>query len=136
MELTAQQIQKYKSKSLPALKKTAKKYFHTFVRKRDTKDESWFTCCSCGQNFIIRGTKMHAGHYYSAGNHPGTEFDLNNTFAQCDRCNTHLSGNLIEYTKFMQNKFSKEELQLLEIRAKSNFIPDRLFYISIIETYK
>ena len=136
MELTTQIIKKYAKYSQPELKAKAKVIFHKYIRLRDTKDGAWCTCCSCGKNFIIRGSKLHAGHYYSAGNHSGTEFDENNTFSQCDRCNTHLSGNLIEYGKFMESKFSKDELQLLEIKAKSHFKPDRLYFISIIETYK
>lgn len=136
MELTAKIIQKYAKYSQPELKAKAKVIFHKFIRLRDTKDGTWFTCCSCGKNFIIRGTKLHAGHYWSAGNHPGTEFDENNLASQCDRCNTHLHGNLIGYTNFMQSKFSKDSLELLEVMAKSTFKPDKLYFISIIESYK
>lgn len=70
MELTNNIIRKYATKSQPQLKALAKVWFHRYIRLRDTKDGTWFTCCSCGKNFVIRGTKLHAGHYWSAGNHP------------------------------------------------------------------
>lgn len=50
-------------------------------------------CISCGTH----NGKMNGGHYKSVGASPETRFFPENISAQCERCNSHLSGNIINY---------------------------------------
>lgn len=52
-------------------------------------------CISCGTH----NGKMNCGHFRSVGSAPELRFEPLNTWLQCERCNTSLSGNLIEYRK-------------------------------------
>ena len=83
---------------------------------------------------------MHAGHKYSAGQHPITRFDEDNVHGQCIHCNTYLHGNLEDYRKNLINKIGIEKVEELDFKvsfAKRNgFKWDRLALIEIIEKYK
>jgi len=135
MELTAKIIQKYAKYSQPQLKEKAKDIFHKFIRLRDTNEGSWFICCSCNHSFMVRGHKLHAGHYYSAGHNGAIEFDERNVNGQCDRCNTHLHSNALEYQKFMLKKYGQSVLDELEQKRNLPFKPDRFYFILIIIEY-
>ena len=43
--------------------------------------------------------QWHAGHYLSRGAHPELALEPLNIWRQCAPCNTHLSGNQIEFRK-------------------------------------
>jgi ribosomal protein L37E len=69
--------------------KIAQASFNAYIRQRD-KDKP---CISCG----TYNGKMNAGHYMSVGSTPELRFNEDNVHKQCERCNTHLSGNLVNY---------------------------------------
>ena len=73
--------------------------FNAWIRKRDEN----LPCISCG---TFNG-KMNAGHYRSVGSCPELRFDENNVHKQCERCNSHLSGNLINYRKGLIARYSE-----------------------------
>lgn len=110
------------------LVKAAQLVFNKFIRMRD-KDE---LCISCKQ--IPK--KVNAGHFYNANNHWNVRFDEDNVHVQCERCNSYLSGNLIEYRQHLLNKLGAERFCQLEAKARvtRKFTKDELK--EIIKTYK
>lgn len=110
------------------LVKAAQLVFNKFIRMRD-KDE---LCISCKQ--IPK--KVNAGHFYNANNHWNVRFDEDNVHVQCERCNSYLSGNLIEYRQNLLTKIGLERFGQLEAKARvtRKFTKDELK--ELIKKYK
>jgi len=108
--------------------KAAQMIFNKYIRERD-KDE---LCISCKQ--IPK--KVNAGHFYNANNHWNVRFDEDNVHLQCERCNSFLSGNLIEYRANLLTKIGAERFNQLESRARvtRKFTKDELK--ELIKKYK
>lgn len=87
--------------------KLAQAEFNKFIRKRDEH----LPCISCGRN---HQGQWHAGHYLSTGAHPELRFNENNCHRQCQPCNTHLSGNVLNYRHALKEKIGTDELLKLE----------------------
>jgi len=108
--------------------KLAQQVFNKYIRLRDAGQN----CISCNKP----PKKENAGHYYNANNHWNVRFNELNVHLQCEHCNTFLSGNLIEYRKYLINKIGLEQLTLLEAEANKT----RKFTVNelkkIINTYK
>lgn len=77
------------------------------VRERD-KD---LPCISCGRH---HQGQWHAGHYLSVGAHPELRFDERNIHKQCQPCNTHLSGNQLEYRNGLIARYSQDYVSSIE----------------------
>jgi hypothetical protein len=133
-EATIKNWQKKKKKmqqdleTVQDLVKAAQLVFNKFIRLRD-KDE---LCISCKQ--IPK--KVNAGHFWNANNHWNVRFDEDNVHVQCERCNSYLSGNLIEYRQHLLTKIGAERYNQLEAKARvtRKFTKDELK--EIIKTYK
>lgn len=126
--------QRYNSKSVPQLVQIAQRYFNAYTRKRDSSN-GFFKCISCQEDKPI--SKMHAGHYFSVGNHGSVRFDVDNCHGQCQKCNTFLHGNLIPYRENLIKKIGQERFDQLEMMSKlKNFKYDRFVLIDIIERFK
>ena len=87
--------------------KQAQDAFNAWVRALDVK--AGRGCISCGTH----NGKMNAGHYRSVGSSPELRFEPKNCHLQCERCNTYLHGNLIEYRAALmkRNKYAVEWLE-------------------------
>jgi hypothetical protein len=133
-EATIKNWQKKKKKmqaeleTVQDLVKAAQLVFNKFIRLRD-KDE---LCISCKQT----PKKVNAGHFWNANNHWNVRFDEDNVHVQCERCNSYLSGNLIEYRQHLLTKIGAERYNQLEAKARvtRKFTKDELK--EIIKTYK
>ena len=114
------------------LVKAAQLVFNKYIRERD-KDE---LCISCKQ----KPKKVNAGHFWNANNHWNVRFDEDNVHVQCERCNSYLSGNLLEYRTNLLNKIGAERFNQLEARARvtRKFTKDELkeFIKKYKEKYK
>lgn len=110
------------------LVKAAQVVFNRYIRERDKAQ----TCISCGS--IPK--KANAGHFWNANNHWNVRFDEDNVHLQCERCNSFLSGNLLEYRTNLCLKIGQERYDQLEARARvtRKFTKDELK--EIIEIYK
>lgn len=86
--------------------KLAQTAFNTYIRTRD-KDRK---CISCG----TYNGKKNAGHYMSVGSTPELRFHEDNAHKQCEYCNTHLSGNLINYRISLVERIGVERVEFLE----------------------
>jgi hypothetical protein len=110
------------------LVKAAQLVFNKYIRERD-KDE---LCISCKQ----KPKKVNAGHFWNANNHWNVRFDEDNVHVQCERCNSYLSGNLLEYRTNLLTKIGAERFNQLEARARvtRKFTKDELK--ELIKKYK
>lgn len=93
--------------TLSQLKKKAQTAFNAFIRARDEGKP----CISCGR---YHDGQYHAGHYRSVGSAPELRFEELNVWKQCQPCNTHLSGNLINYRRALVEKIGIEAVEWLE----------------------
>lgn len=93
-----------KTLSHPKLLAKCQKVFNAWIRNRD----QFKSCISCGS------TVEQAGHYYSQGHHSALRFSEVNTNGQCVRCNHFLSGNLINYRRGLQLRYTQLEIDLLD----------------------
>lgn len=81
--------------------------FNAYIRARD----SALPCVSCGRHH--RGDN-HAGHYRSVGAAPQLRFNELNVWLQCQPCNTHKSGNAIEYRISLVRRIGLHAVEALE----------------------
>jgi hypothetical protein len=93
--------------------KEAQSWFNKYIRLRDAGKP----CISCdkpdnGQH------QRHASHYRSVGACSSLRYDENNVHASCMTCNTHLSGNIREYTPRLIQKIGQAELERLQCAPK------------------
>ena len=80
-----------------------------YVRQRD----SGRPCISCGRP--DDGThQRHASHYRSVGACSSLRFNTLNIHASCAQCNSHRSGNILEYRIGLANRHGAELLEMLE----------------------
>jgi hypothetical protein len=94
-------------KTKPELLKLAQIAFNAWIRERDAD----LPCVSCGRHHT---GQYHAGHYLSTGARPELRFDPLNVWKQCSACNTHLSGNLINYRKELIRRIGQDKVDWLE----------------------
>lgn len=87
--------------------KEAQTVFNKYIRLRDEN----LPCVSCGR---FHEGQWHAGHYLSVGAHPELRFNEMNVWRQCQPCNSHLSGNQINYRKELVNRIGIESVEWLE----------------------
>lgn len=127
-EKKRQKERKEKLMNLQDYLKLAQQVFNKYIRLRD-KDE---LCISCQK----KPKKVNAGHYYSQGGHSNVRFDEFNVHLQCEACNTHLSGNLIEYGINLEKKIGKEEFTILRERAYEVKKWSKQELLNLIEEYK
>ena len=97
---------KEKLKTISDYKKELQVIFNKWVRIRDDNHN----CISCGG--IPK--KKNAGHYKTTKAYPELRFEPLNCHLQCEHCNTHLSGNLINYRINLINKIGVEMVEWLE----------------------
>jgi hypothetical protein len=94
-------------KTKPELLKLAQIAFNAWIRERDAD----LPCVSCGRHHT---GQYHAGHYLSTGARPELRFEPLNVWKQCSACNTHLSGNLINYRKELIKRIGQDKVDWLE----------------------
>ncbi len=101
------QVRKEKLKSRADHLREAQATFNEWVRLRDADRP----CISCGRH---HEGQYHAGHYRSVGANPELRFEPLNVWKQCAPCNTHLSGNLVNYRVSLLQMIGPEKVDWLE----------------------
>lgn len=81
--------------------------FNAWVRERDAE----LPCVSCGRD---HQGQWHAGHFRSAGGHPELRFEPLNVWKQCAPCNTHKSGDLVNYRAELVRRIGIVSVEWLE----------------------
>jgi hypothetical protein len=100
-------VRKEKLKSRADHLREAQTAFNEWVRLRDVTRP----CVSCGRH---HEGQYHAGHYRSVGANPELRFEPLNVWKQCAPCNTHLSGNLVNYRIALEQLIGAETVAWLE----------------------
>lgn len=100
-------VRKEKLKSRADHLREAQAVFNEWVRLRDAD----LPCVSCGRH---HDGQYHAGHYRTVGANPEIRFEPLNVWKQCAPCNTHLSGNLVNYRLSLLQRIGAEKLEWLE----------------------
>lgn len=85
----------------------AQRAFNTWVRERDAK----LPCISCGRH---HQGKYDAGHYRTVGSNPALRFEPLNCHRQCSPCNTHKSGDIVNYRIELVKRIGAELVEWLE----------------------
>lgn len=86
--------------------------FNTFIRLRD-KGRS---CISCNKRLT---ENYDAGHYFAVKNYSYLRFNEDNVHGQCGKCNQHLHGNLVEYSRKLKLRIGEKRfIELEESRHK------------------
>ena len=101
------QVRKEKLKSRADHLREAQAAFNEWIRLRDADRP----CVSCGRH---HEGQYHAGHYRSVGANPELRFEPLNVWKQCAPCNTHLSGNLVNYRLSLLQLIGPEKVDWLE----------------------
>lgn len=100
-------VRKEKLKSRADHLKDTQKAVNEFIRLRD-KD---LPCVSCGR---FHEGQWHAGHFRSVNGHPELRFEPLNIWRQCAPCNTHKSGDLLNYRLELLRRIGAERVEWLE----------------------
>jgi len=74
--------------------------FSIFIRMRDVDENGFVKCCTCPT--VRHWKEMDAGHFVLR-KHLATRWRESNCHAQCQECNRHESGELVEYLIFMKS---------------------------------
>lgn len=98
----------FKAKSRGEHLKDTQIAFNAWIRTRDNGKQ----CVSCGS---FTG-KKNAGHYRSVGSAQELRFEPLNCHLQCEKCNSYLSGNLINYRIELIKRIGIEKVEWLEGR--------------------
>ena len=89
----------------------AQRAFNAYIRARDVD----LPCISCGDfTPMTRGGDYDCGHYRSVGANPELRFEELNAHKQCKRCNSHLSGNIVNYRIGLLMRIGEEKVAWLE----------------------
>jgi DNA repair exonuclease SbcCD ATPase subunit len=100
-------VRKEKLKSRAEHLREAQAAFNEWIRLRDADRP----CVSCGRH---HEGQYHAGHYRSVGASPELRFEPLNVWKQCAPCNTHLSGNLVNYRLSLLQLIGDAQVEWLE----------------------
>lgn len=114
---------------LPRLMKKAVRIFNHFILTRDREKG----CISCNSYKVA-----HASHFFSAGKYPALRFNTDNVNGSCISCNTHLSGNLLEYRMKLLRKIGQQRMDILESIATRHKLKkyDRMELEIICDLYR
>ena len=87
--------------------KEAQTAFNAWVRERDAA----LRCISCGRH---HQGKYDAGHYRTVGSNPALRFEPLNCHRQCSPCNTHKSGDIVNYRIELVKRIGADKVDWLE----------------------
>lgn len=100
---------KEKLKSRSEHMKDTQTAFNAWVRARDAGQP----CISCGR---FHQGKNDAGHYRTVASAPELRFEPLNCHLQCSPCNTHKSGDIVNYRISLAQRIGAEKVAWLEGR--------------------
>lgn len=105
-------------KRKPSTAKTAAwGWLSKYVRKKAADENGYAMCVTCYEKKPWQD--LHAGHFVPKGRGLSVYFVEKNIHPQCAACNTYKGGMLIEYTRYMQNRYGTEFVDELLALAKT-----------------
>jgi len=112
-ERKAYKVAKEKLKTKGDYLREAQIVFNRWIRLRDEGKN----CISCDKPMH---KKINAGHYRSIGACPELRFNELNVHAQCEHCNSFMSGNIISYRQNLIKKLGIDIVEWLESKHEPN----------------
>ena len=106
------------------------KYFSKYIRLKDADNNGYVKCVTCGS--IKFWKEMQSGHYM----HNKCDYDDRNVHPQCIKCNKWLSGNGIEYERYMRNTYTENEIDMLRLKANKTGKKDIYYYLDVEKEVK
>ena len=100
-------VRKEKLKSRGEHLADTQKAFNAWIRARDIG----LPCVSCGRH---HNGQWQAGHFKSVGGHPALRYEPLNVWRQCAPCNTHKSGDLLNYRVELVRRIGEDKVLWLE----------------------
>lgn len=100
-------LARIKLKTLSDWLADAQVVFNRYIRMRDAH----LPCVSCGR---FHQGKWNAGHYRTVAAAPELRFDELNVWKQCEPCNSHKSGDIVNYRKNLYQRIGEPKLEWLE----------------------
>jgi 5-methylcytosine-specific restriction endonuclease McrA len=100
-------VRKEKLKSRGDHLADTQKAFNAWIRERDMG----LPCVSCGRH---HDGQWQAGHFKSVGGHPALRYEPLNVWRQCAPCNTHKSGDLLNYRVELVRRIGEDKVLWLE----------------------
>ena len=122
-----------KTKSLPQLEKQLDTIFSRFIRLRDSDDNGWVRCISCGTPHNV--TDIDCGHFIKRGK-LSTRFHEKNCNGQCRGCNRYKNGNEAMYSYHLNQKWGAGTSDLLVMLSSQPAKYSRFDYEIMIKEYK
>ena len=110
---------------LSTLKKKCWKIFSEYIRRKYANKRGYAVCVTCGVKKHWK--ELQAGHFID-GRTNAILFNEECVHPQCVKCNIYLSGNKVEYFRFMQKKYGDETIDRLRkiARWSVKFYPHEL----------
>ena len=125
---------------------TADSNFSKYIRLRDTDENGYGKCCSCGK--IVHYKDADAGHFINR-KHKSVRFSEQNVNLQCRACNRFDEGAIPEYYNFMVKKYGQDVIDKLliaklqtikfgqlEIKTTNDFYKQRVKDLSKLKNFK
>jgi len=114
------------------LKEKLDKVFSLYIRLRDSDENGFCTCYTCGK--VAHYKEMQNGHFWSR-THLSTRFNEDNCKVQCVGCNIFKKGNYIVYTKKLLKELGEKKFDELERLKNSTVKISKAEYEQMIEHY-
>jgi len=105
-----------KQPSIKTLKRKLDDIFSVYIRLRDSNDNGYCRCISCGS--IHHWKEVDCGHFVNRS-HMGARYSERNCNAQCRKCNRFDEGNNIGYTRGLISKYGIKVLADLEVKKET-----------------
>ena len=112
---------------------TADKHFSIYIRLRDSDENGYAKCCSCGK--VSHWKDSDAGHFVNRA-HKSLRFSEVNVNTQCRHCNRFREGNVTGYAMFMIDKYGRDILEKLEITKNKTHKMGKFELKAIADFYK
>ena len=106
-----------KKPSKSTLKKKLWKLVSEYVRRRDSNQDEFAECVTCGD--VRPWKELQAGHFVG-GRRNSILYELTNIHPQCYGCNVCKYGETLKYLDFMLEKYGQAEVtRLRSLNEKS-----------------
>ena len=97
------------------------------ARLRDTDENGYGHCISCGKEASRDKGNWQGGHYFDKGMHPALAAEPDNIHLQCRHCNYYGMNDpaiQLAYTEKIASRLGPERMKILKAKAASKDNPD------------
>lgn len=121
------------SKTKKLAKQKADKYFSLYIRHRDTNDNGYGQCITCGK--FVSVNQADCGHF-ALRDKESTRYDERNCNIQCHHCNRFRSGLQYEHGKKIDEKYGEGTADQIIQKSKIPSYRKKWHYEEIAKEYK